>query len=144
MHINVAIHPSWLTRPQRIGTLLAALSVLERPTPETEEEYPPDPYQEDTRPEPPAPAGSATWDRGDAWEPPLGPRPSNGQAGEEDSPPADGRQLLGWASKQIPDMKGTLISFGKKKGLNSKIVAWTPQQVAAAYKYARSRLQQPQ
>ena len=49
--------------------------------------------------------------------------------------------MLGWASKQTPDLKGILIGFGKKKGLRSKIVEWTPQQVAAAYRFARGRLQ---
>jgi hypothetical protein len=72
-------------------------------------------------------------DRGDAWEPPTG-------EPDEDAP-TDGRQLLGWASKQTPDLKGILIGFGKKKGLRSKIVEWTPQQVAAAYRFARGRLQ---
>ena len=70
-------------------------------------------------------------DRGDAWEPET--------RGQEDSPPADGRQLLGWAAKQVPDLKGILIGYGKKKGLHTKIVEWTPQQVTAAYRYARGR-----
>jgi hypothetical protein len=68
--------------------------------------------------------------RGDAWEPPTG-------EPDEDAP-TDGRQLLGWAS---PDLKGILIGYGKKKGLHAKIVEWTPQQVAAAYRFARGRLQ---
>jgi hypothetical protein len=51
--------------------------------------------------------------------------------------------LLGWASKQVPDMKGALIGWGKKKGLASKIVEWTPQQVDAAYRFARARQAQP-
>ncbi len=72
-------------------------------------------------------------DRGDAWEAPA-------EDPDEDAP-RDGRQLLGWASKQIPDLKGVLIGYGKKKGLHSKIVEWTPQQVAAAYRFARGRLQ---
>jgi hypothetical protein len=55
--------------------------------------------------------------------------------------PTDGRQLLGWASKQVPDMKGPIIGWGKKKGLHTKIVEWTPQQVAAAYRFARGRQQ---
>jgi hypothetical protein len=71
-------------------------------------------------------------DRGDAWEPE--PR------GREGSPTADGRQLLGWAGKQVPDMKGPIIGWGKKKGLHAKIVEWTPQQVAAAHRFARGRL----
>jgi hypothetical protein len=36
----------------------------------------------------------------------------------------------------LPD---PLIGYGKKKGLASKIVEWTPQQVAAAYRFARGR-----
>ena len=40
-------------------------------------------------------------------------------------------------------MKGILIGYGKKKGLHSKIVEWTPQQVAAAYRFARTRQAQP-
>jgi hypothetical protein len=51
--------------------------------------------------------------------------------------------LLGWASKQIPDLKGALIGWGKKKGLASKIVQWSPAEVAAAYRFARARQAQP-
>jgi hypothetical protein len=59
--------------------------------------------------------------------------------GDEGRPPADGRQLLGWAAKQDPDAKGLVISFGKKKGYPSKIVDWDDEQVRAAYRYARGR-----
>jgi hypothetical protein len=84
--------------------------------------------------EPHAPARpTARPDRGDAWEPTADRDPT-----DEDAP-TDGRQLLGWASKQIPDLKGILIGYGKKKGLRSKIVEWTPQQVNAAYRFARAR-----
>ena len=93
------------------------------------EEYPPDRFDD---PEGRAPARpTARPDRGDAWEPPA-------EDPDEDAP-RDGRQLLGWASKQIPDAKGAILSFGKKKGLASKVVEWTPQQVAAAYRFARAR-----
>ena len=51
----------------------------------------------------------------------------------------DGRQLLGWAAKQVPDAKGVILSFGKKHGLALKVVEWTPEQVTAAYRYARSQ-----
>ena len=51
--------------------------------------------------------------------------------------PTDGRQLLGWAAKQVPDAKGRVISVGKKRGYPSRILDWTPQQVAAAYRTAR-------
>jgi hypothetical protein len=92
----------------------------------------PEDYEEPFYPEEHAPARPpARPDRGDAWEPPTG-------ESDEDSS-AYGRQLLGWASKQIPDLKGVLIGYGKKKGLRSKIVEWTPQQVAAAYRFARAR-----
>ena len=37
--------------------------------------------------------------------------------------------------------KGLILSYGKKNGLPSKIVGWSPQQVAAAYRFARGRLQ---
>jgi hypothetical protein len=36
-------------------------------------------------------------------------------------------------------LKVVLIGYGNKKGLYSKIVEWTPQQVAAAYRFARAR-----
>jgi hypothetical protein len=55
----------------------------------------------------------------------------------DEDPPTDGRQLLGWASKQVPDRKGVIIGFGKKRGFRSKIVEWTAEQVAAAYQHAR-------
>ena len=46
---------------------------------------------------------------------------------------------MGWASKQVPDLKGILIGYGKKRGLHSKIVEWSPQQVADAYRFARRK-----
>ena len=57
---------------------------------------------------------------------------------DEDAP-TNGRQLLGWAAKQQPDAKGLVMSYGKRNGLKSKIVDWTPDQVDAAYRFARSR-----
>jgi hypothetical protein len=143
MNLSIHIHSTWLKHPHELRNQLAVLAALETPFPGSIDPESPD---ESFYPEDHAPARSQEWDRGDSWEPPLGPRPSTGSSpspAEADSPPADGRQLLGWASKQVPDMKGTLISFGKKKGLHSKIMSWTPQQVAAAYQYARGRQQQP-
>ncbi len=90
----------------------------------------PQPSDEDPKDRAPARPSNRP-DRGDAWEPPTG-------EPDEDAP-TDGRQLLGWASKQVPDLKGMLIGYGKKKGLRLKIVEWTPQQVAAAYRFARAR-----
>jgi hypothetical protein len=59
--------------------------------------------------------------------------------GQEDDPPTDGRQLLGWRSKQVPDAKGMVIGYGKKRGFPGRVVAWRPDQAAAAYRFARSR-----
>jgi hypothetical protein len=52
---------------------------------------------------------------------------------EQETAPRDGRQLLGWAQRQRPDAKGEILSFGKKRGLASKIVNWTEDQVLAAW-----------
>jgi hypothetical protein len=124
MQVTITIHPSWLMRHRALGAALAGFHTLERPAPE-------DPDQ---------PGQS---DRGDAWEPP-GRDDDPGQLGagiddaaDEDAP-RDGRQLLGWCAKQLPDMKGAVMSFGKKRGLNTKIVAWSQDQVLAAYRYARN------
>ena len=134
------IHEAWLTRPEDLRRIMALLAGLEVPPPrangsqaqDEDEEYPPDRFDD---PEGRAPARPSNRpDRGDAWEPPA-------EDPDEDAP-RDGRQLLGWASKQVPDLKGILIGYGKKKGLHSKIVEWTPQQVAAAYRYAQQRRDQ--
>ena len=45
---------------------------------------------------------------------------------------------MGWAGKQVPDAKGRVIAPGKKRGYPSRILDWTPQQVAAAYRAARA------
>ena len=91
------------------------------------------PQPSDEGPEEQAPARPSNRpDRGDAWEPPTG------EPTDEDAP-TDGRQLLGWSSKQVPDAKGLILSYGRKNGLPSKIVGWSPQQVAAAYRFARAR-----
>ena len=126
--------------PRTCGRRMALLAGLEDPPPRAQSPVgrrrSPDPPDPDDDEEPSYPEGRAPArtepDRGDAWEP--------DDRAEQDSPPTDGRQLLGWAGKQVPDMKGPIIGCGKKKGLHSKIVEWTPQQVAAAYRFARGRL----
>ena len=62
-----------------------------------------------------------------------------GGSGDDRAAPSDGRQLLGWAAKQVPDAKGLVISFGKKRGFPAKIVDWDDEQVRAAYRFARGR-----
>jgi hypothetical protein len=105
---------------------------------------------------PPAGAGAGPWpahdpreDLEEPFDPEERPRGRNGrypgnddrsQAShddQEEDPPTDGRQLLGWAAKQVPDAKARVISVGKKRGYPSRILDWTPQQVAAAYRAAR-------
>jgi hypothetical protein len=140
MNLSIHLHSTWLNRPTELRNQLAALAALEAPFPGStgepgdDQTYPPDRFDkpETSDPERHAPARpTARPDRGDAWEPPT-------TEPDEDAP-TDGRQLLGWASKQVPDLKGVLIGYGKKKGLHSKIVEWTPQQVTAAYRFARGR-----
>ena len=58
--------------------------------------------------------------------------------GDDEDPSTNGRQLLGWAAKQVLDAKGRVISVGKKRGYPSRILDWTPQQVTAAYRVARA------
>ena len=135
MQITVQIHPSWQNdNPTGLFKLLRGLNAiareLEAPTQALAE------MEEGSRsyPEEHAPARPSNRpDRGDAWEPPTG-------APTDEDAPTDGRQLLGWSSKQVPDAKGLILSYGKKNGLPSKIVGWSPQQVAAAYRFARGRL----
>ena len=135
MEVTVTIHEAWLARPEDLRRVMALLAGLEGPPPGAGPRQPtpaPDPDDdEEPSPERRAPARREP-DRGDAWEPPA--------AEPDDDAPTDGRQLLGWAGKQAKDMKGVLIGYGKKQGLPSKIVEWTPQQVAAAYRFARGRL----
>ena len=135
MQVTVQIHPSWQNdNPAGLFKLLRGLNAiareLEAPTQNLAE------MEEESRsyPEEHAPARpTARPDRGDAWEPPT-------DAPTDEDAPTDGRQLLGWSSKQIPDAKGLILSYGRKNGLPSKIVSWNPQQVAAAYRFARGRL----
>ena len=144
MQVTVQIHEAWLARPEDLRRVMALLAGLEVPPPSgagprqtaTAPAADPEDYEEPFYPEEHAPARpTARPDRGDAWEPPTG--------DPDEDAPTDGRQLLGWASKQIPDLKGILIGFGKKKGLRSKIVEWSPDQVNAAYRFARARQAQP-
>jgi hypothetical protein len=141
MQVTVTIHEAWLTRPEDLRRVMALLAGLEVPPPgsasEPQDYDPRESVEEPFHPEWRAPARpTARPDRGDAWEPRTEEEPD-----EDQDIPRDGRQLLGWASKQIPDAKGAILSFGKKKGLASKVVEWTPQQVAAAYRFARARPQ---
>jgi len=39
----------------------------------------------------------------------------------------------------VPDAKGRVIGYGKKRGFPGRIVDWKADQVDAAYRFARSR-----
>src|SRR5262249_18156451 len=134
MQVTVTIHEAWFARPEDLRRVMALLAGLEIPPPGTAARpiaAPHDPredLEEPFDPERRAPARREP-DRGAAWEPPTD--------DDDQDAPTDGRQLLGWARKQQPDAMGTILSYGKRNGLHSKIVAWTPDQVRAAYRFAR-------
>ena len=66
-------------------------------------------------------------DYGDAHEPE-----------EDDDPPTDGRNLLGWAHSQPEDAKNWLVGFGKRARYPGRILDWTPKQVETAYQTYRA------
>ena len=147
MEVTVTIHETWLARPEDLRRVLALLAGLEvPPSGRMKDEggrlsqtgpgmthpssFSPQPSEEEPFPEGRAPARRSRYPGDD----------DRAQAGDDEpdqDAPTDGRQLLGWASKQVPDLKGILIGYGKKRGLHSKIVEWSPQQVAEAYRFAR-------
>ena len=143
MQINVTIHEAWLARPEDLRRVMALLAGLEVPPPgagprQAAPAATPDPEddEESFDPEGRAPGRRGRYPGDDD-------RAQASDDGPDQDAPTDGRQLLGWASKQVPDLKGMLIGYGKKKGLHSKIVEWTPQQVTAAYRFARARQRSP-
>jgi hypothetical protein len=139
MKLTIEIHDGWLGRPEDLRKILTTLAGLECP-----------PAGGGAGPRP---AAGPREDLEDLHDPEDRPPVRNGrypgeddrsQAShdddqvEEEDPPTDGRQLLGWAAKQVPDAKGRVIAVGKKRGYPSRILDWTPQQVAAAYRTARA------
>jgi hypothetical protein len=132
MQVTVTVHESWLRRPDSLRQMIAVLDGLEQPAPaprepgdDDDDAYPPDRF-DDPEASAPAPARRAP-----------GRAETRDQDLDDEDAPRDGRQLLGWAGKQDPDMKGPIIGWGKKKGLHTKVVEWSPQQVADAYRFAR-------
>ena len=144
MQVTVSIHEAWFARPEDLRRVLALLAGLEIPPPGTGTAARPvavvaphDPredLEEPFDPERRAPALARSRWTGDDDE---------AQARADEDAPTDGRQLLGWARKQNPDAMGSILSYGKRNGLHSKIVAWTPEQVRAAYRFARAQQAQP-
>jgi len=135
MRLTIEIHDGWLTRPEDLMKILATLAGLECPPKgrhQAEAMEPPDPES--------PPRGRSRNgrhpgddDRGQAMH-------DDDQAEdlEEEDPPIDGRQLLGWAARQTPDAKGKVIGYGKKRGFPPRILDWSPQQVAMAFHAARA------
>ena len=140
MRFTVTIHDDWLARPEDLRRALALLAGLEDPPTTT---GPADPREEE-RGEPP---GSEARPRGRNGRYPGDDDRSQArhdddidqEEGDEEDPPTNGRQLLGWAANQVPDAKGPIIGYGKKRGFPGRIVDWGPDQVAAAYRFARAR-----
>ena len=144
MQVTVSIHEAWFARPEDLRRVMALLAGLEIPPPGTgtaarpvavAEPYDPrEDLEEPFDPERRTPARPARRYPGDD---------DRSQATADEDAPTNGRQLLGWASKQVPDLKGTILSYGKRNGLRSKIVDWAPDQVSAAYRFARAQQSRP-
>jgi hypothetical protein len=136
MRLTIEIHDTWLARPDELHRVMALLAGLEDPPAGSgPADRTPDPCEEREESED-RPRGSngrrypGDDDRSQASQ-------DDEEEGEED-PPTDGRQLLGWAAKQRPDAKGAVIGYGKKRGFPGRVVDWKPDQVDAAYRFARS------
>ena len=138
MTLTIEIHDAWLARPEDLRKILATLAGLEDPPAGTgPADRTHDPREESVEPEG-RPRGRNGRHSGDDDRSQASDDDDVDDQGEEEDPPTDGRQLLGWAAKQVPDAKGMVIGHGKKRGYPSRILDWTPQQVAAAYRAARS------
>jgi len=59
---------------------------------------------------------------------------------DDEDAPKDGRQLLGWARKQTPDLKAWVISWGYKTKTKGNVVDWPEAKVAQCYAAAKKAL----
>jgi hypothetical protein len=130
----------WLARPEDLRKILTTLAGLECPPTGGAGSRPASPPAYDPREELEEPFDPEDRPRGRNGRYPGDDDRSQASRDDEDQedPPTDGRQLLGWAAKQVPDAKGRVIALGKKRGYPSRILDWTPQQVTAAYRAARA------
>jgi hypothetical protein len=141
MRLTIEIHDAWLARPEDLRKILATLAGLEDPpigTEPADRTHDPREEREDSSDSRGRPRGRNGRYPGDDDRSQASEDDDIDDEGREEDPPTDGRQLLGWAAKQVPDAKGMVIGYGKKRGYPSRILDWTPQQVAAAYRFARS------
>jgi hypothetical protein len=143
MKITIEIHDGWLGRPEDLRKILATIAGLEcppaggagagpRPAHDPREDLE-EPFDPEDRPRGRSRNGNGRYPGNDDRS------QASDDMDEEEDPPTDGRQLLGWAAKQVPDAKGLVISFGKRKGYPTKIVDWDDEQVRTAYRYARGQ-----
>ena len=138
MKITIEIHDDWLGRPEDLRKILATIAGLEDPPTGTgPADRPHGPHEEPSGPEGPLRGRNGRYpgddDRSQASQ------DDDIDEEDEEDPPKDGRQLLGWCAKEVPDAKGKVIGYGKKRGFPSRVVDWRPDQVEAAYRFARSR-----
>ena len=133
MRLTIEIHDGWLGRPEDLRKILVTLAGLECPPASgSHQVVSAEPSDPEDRPRGRNGRYPGDDDRSQASH------DHDDQGEEEEDPPTDGRQLLGWAAKQVPDAKGRVIAVGKKRGYPSRILDWTPQQVTAAYRAARA------
>lgn len=59
---------------------------------------------------------------------------------EEEKPPTDGRQLLGWAGQQVPDAMPAIKQWGMRKKIKARIVDWSQRDVLACYAHVRGTM----
>lgn len=136
MKLTIEIHDAWLARTEDLRRVLALLAGLEDPPPATG----PTDRTRDPRAEPEEPEDRLHGRNGRyPGDDDRSQASHDDDVEEEEDPPANGRQLLGWCAKQVPDAKGMVIGYGKKRGFPSRVVDWRPDQVDAAYRFARSR-----
>jgi hypothetical protein len=150
MKITIEIHDGWLGRPEDLREILATIAGLECPPSSRDEGRG---MRDESDPAGPAATHPSSFIPHPSQEGP--PRGRNGrysgdddrsqasrddeEEGDDEDPPTNGRQLLGWCAKQVPDAKGKVIGYGKKRGFPGRVVDWKPDQVDAAYRFARSR-----
>src|SRR6516165_2143918 len=101
MQVTVSIHEAWFARPEDLRRIMTLLAGLEIPPPgaaarsiaSAEPHDPREDLEEPFDPERRAPVPARSRWTGDDDE---------AQARADEDAPTNGRQLLGWASKQVP------------------------------------------
>jgi hypothetical protein len=122
MRLTIEIHDAWLVRPEDLWKILATLAGLEDPpTGAGPVDRRHGPREEPAEPEDQSRGRNGRYP-GDDDRSQASDDDDIDDEGREEDPPTDGRQLLGWAAKQVPDAKGAVIGYGKKRGYPSRIL----------------------